>query len=307
VIGVGHLGQHHARLYASLPGATLVGVVDRDLGRAQEVAARHGCPAWSEPSELIGRARAVSVAVPTVDHRRVAEPLLRAGVDVLVEKPLARTLAEADAINAAAEQAGRLVMVGHSERFNPAILALEQAVDAPRFFEIHRLAPFSARSSDVDVVLDLMIHDLDLLLHLDGSRPVSVDAVGVAALTDHVDIANARIRMASGCVANLTASRISTEPLRRLRVFQWRTYLSCDTGLGAVDRYRVVQEPAQAPRIVHERLPVGSDEPLSLELTAFLRAVRDRSTPPVDGVQGRSALALAHRVKEALETHAEDR
>lgn len=304
VIGVGHLGQHHARVYASLPGARLVGVVDRNLERAHEVAARYGCPAWSEPSRLIGLAQAVSVAVPTTVHCEVAEPLLRAGLDVLVEKPLARTLAEADAINAAAEQAGRLVMVGHSERFHPAIMALETAVSAPRFFEIHRLAKFSARSSDIDVVLDLMIHDLDLLLYLDGSEVVSVDAVGVAALTDRVDIANARIRMASGCVANLTASRISTEPLRRVRVFQWRTYLSCDTVLATVDRYRLVQEGEQPPGIVHERLPVSRHEPLSLELMAFLNAVRERSKPPVDGGQGRRALALAHRVKEALESPA---
>ena len=188
VVGVGHLGRHHARIYAGLPGVELVAVADRDLDRATRIAETHGCRAVSDVAGLAADVDAASVAVPTEDHRVVAEHLLRQGVDVLVEKPLARTLAEADAINRAAEQAGRLVMVGHTERFNPAVVALALAVDAPRFLEIHRLAAFTARSTDIDVVLDLMIHDLDLLLYLDGTRPVSVDAVGVAALTDQLDI-----------------------------------------------------------------------------------------------------------------------
>lgn len=299
VVGVGHLGRHHARLYAENEGARLVAVADIDPDRAREVAAAHGCEACGDARELIGRVRAASVSVPTALHREVAVPLLEAGIDVLVEKPLAPTLEDADAVNDAAERGSALVMVGHSERFNPAVRALAREVRAPRFFEIHRLSEFTARSTDVDVVLDLMIHDLDLLLHLDGTEVVSIDAVGVAALTDKVDIANARVRMSSGCVANLTASRISTEPVRRVRVFQARTYIVCDSREGSVERYRVVVKDG-APKIEHERLPVERGEPLGFELAAFLDAVRSRSRPVVDGFAGRKAVELAHRVRAAM-------
>jgi predicted dehydrogenase len=300
VVGVGHLGRHHARLYASLPGARLVGVCDKDPERARVIASEYGCEVWTDPAELVGRVAAASVAVPTVFHREVATALIEGGVDVLVEKPLARDLDDADAILEAARSHERLLMVGHTERFNPAVVALGRAVDAPRFFEIHRLAAFNVRSTDIDVVLDLMIHDLDLLLHLDGTEPVGVDAIGVAALTDKIDIANARIRFASGCVANLTASRISAEPVRRVRVFQSRTYLSCDTVSRKVERYRLRFE-GSAPRIEHDRLPVEDDEPLRAELSAFLTAVRERKSPPVDGGQARRVMALAQRVLAAIE------
>jgi len=300
VVGVGHLGRHHARLYAALPDAELVAVVDRDLERARAIAESYGCAAFDDPAALIGRAAAASVAVPTVHHREVAVGLIEAGLDVLVEKPLARDLSEADAILAAARAHDRLVMVGHTERFNPALMALSSVVDQPRFFEIHRLAAFTARSTDVDVVLDLMIHDLDLLLFLDGTEPVSVDAVGVQALTDKVDIANARIRFASGCVANLTASRISAEPVRRVRIFQSRTYLSCDTVARRVERYRLVFGGGGAPSIRHDELAVGEGEPLGNELASFVASVRSREVPPVDGEQGRRALELAHRVLSSI-------
>ena len=300
VAGVGHLGRHHARLYATLPGVRLVAVADRDITRARAVAKEFGCEALSEAEGLLGRVEAASVAVPTVHHREVGETLLDGGVDVLVEKPMAASLEEADALNAAARRASRIVMVGHTERFNPAVIALARAVDAPRFLEIHRLACFTDRSTDVDVVLDLMIHDIDLLLYLDGTEPVSIDAVGVAALTEKVDIASARIRLASGCVANLTASRISADKVRKIRVFQSRTYLACDTVQGTVERYRLHSHPHGGPGIHREHLPVGSGEPLALELAAFVEAVRSRSTPPVDGLQGRRALGLAYRVREAI-------
>jgi predicted dehydrogenase len=301
VVGVGHLGRHHARLYAGLPGVRLVGVADHDTARARSIAESHGCAAYADASELVGQVEAASVAVPTEAHRAVAEPLLEAGVDLLVEKPLAPTLADADSILATAERCSRRVMVGHSERFHPAVLALAREVSRPRFFEIHRLAAFSARSTDIDVVLDLMIHDLDLLLHLDGTDPVAIDAVGVNALTDRVDIANARIRMASGAVANLTASRISAEPVRRVRVFQARTYLACDTQRRSLDRYRLETDDAGGARIVHRRLPVEDAEPLGLELAAFVASVRDGTPPPVDARQGRRALELAHQVRRAIE------
>jgi predicted dehydrogenase len=283
-----------------MPGVRLVGVADSDLEQARSIAEQFGCEAYADAADLVGKVQAASVAVPTAAHREVAERLLRAGIDVLVEKPLATGPEEADAINRVAEENSRLVMVGHSERFNPAVMALTNVVEAPRFFEIHRLAAFTARSTDVDVVLDLMIHDLDLLLHLDGSEPVSVDAAGVAALTDKIDIANARIRLSSGCVANLTASRISAEPVRRIRIFQSRTYLSCDTGTRAVERYRLVRGDGGAPEIRHDELPVEEGEPLGHELAAFVEAVRNRSTPPVDGKQGMRALELAYRVRESI-------
>jgi predicted dehydrogenase len=300
VVGVGHLGRHHARLYASLAGASLVAVADRDFERAQRVAAEYGCLAFHEASELVGRVSAASIATPTVHHRAAAETLLAGGADVLVEKPIASSIADADAILDAARGAGRLVMVGHTERFNPAMVALSRAVDAPRFVEIHRLAAFSARSTDVDVVLDLMIHDLDLLLWFDGTEPERVDAVGVAALTDKIDIANARIRFGSGCVANVTASRISAEPLRRIRVFQSRTYIGCDTGEKKVERFRLVVGSDRKPAIQHELLSVDDGEPLALELSAFLHSVRTRTPPPVDGLAGRRALELAIRIREAI-------
>jgi predicted dehydrogenase len=300
VVGVGHLGRHHARIYAELPGARLVGVADHDAERAAAIAAEYGCAAYREPSELLGRVQAASVAVPTEHHRDVALELLEGGVDVLIEKPIARTLEEAQQINRCAAERDRLVMVGHTERFNPAMIALNRAVDAPRFFEIHRLAAFTARSTDIDVVLDLMIHDLDLLLHMDGTAVVTLDAVGVSALTDKEDIANARIRLESGCVANLTASRISAEAVRRVRVFQSRTYLSCDTGRREVERYRLVFDASGKPQIQHDQLPVDDGEPLSLELAAFLDAVSRRVSPPIDGLQGQRALELAFRVRESI-------
>ena len=304
VIGVGHLGRHHARLYAAMPGVRLVGVADRDAARAEEVARAHGCRATTDAEDLLGEIDAASLAVPTEAHAALALRLIEAGVDVLVEKPIARTLDEADAMVAAAERAGRLLMVGHTERFNPAVAALAREVREPRFFEVHRLSPFSARSTDIDVVLDLMIHDLDLLLYLDGTAVASIDAVGMSVLTDRTDIANARIRMTSGAVANLTASRISAEPVRRVRVFQRRTYLACDTVARTAERYTVVSGEEGRPAIRHETLAVASGEPLGLELAAFVDAARRRIAPPVEGRHGRQALALALAVREAVEAGA---
>jgi len=300
VVGVGHLGRHHARIYAQLPGVQLVAVVDHDAARAVEVAAACGCTVLPCVDDLALQVDAASVAVPTVSHAEVAATLLAAGVDVLVEKPLAPTLAAAEEMVELAERHGRRLMVGHSERFNPAVLALVERVRDPRFFEIHRLAAFSARSNDIDVVLDLMIHDLDLVLHLARSDAVSVEAVGVAAVTDKVDIANARIRFASGCVANLTASRISTEPVRRVRVFQPHAYLACDTQRRVLECYRLSAEPGGSPSIGHEVVPVSDAEPLALEIGAFVEAVRARVPPPIDGQQAVRVLHLAERVRRSI-------
>jgi predicted dehydrogenase len=299
VVGVGALGQHHARIYAQLPGARLAGIFDTDGGRAREVAGRHGAPAFAHLRDLLSEVDAVSLAVPTVDHHRVGRALLEAGKDVLVEKPMTQSLAEADDLILLASQKGAILQVGHVERFNPAFGLLRSAVQAPRFIEVHRLSAFSPRSLDVDVVLDLMIHDLDLVLALDPSEAEQVDAVGVPVLTPKVDIANARLRFASGLIANLTASRVSTERVRKFRVFAPRTYVSADLAAREAQVYRL-QGDTGRPEVRVEQVSAPEQEPLRLELQAFLQSVRERSEPAVPGGQGRRALALALSVLERI-------
>jgi predicted dehydrogenase len=296
VVGVGSLGQHHARVYASLPGCVLAGVYDVNRERARAVADRHGAPVFERLQDVVDGADAASVAVPTVDHHRVARALLEAGKDVLLEKPMTATLAEADDLVRLAEQRRAVLQVGHIERFNPATEALRAASLSPRFIEVHRLGSFSPRSLDIDVVLDLMIHDLDIVLALDGSEPVQVDAVGVPVLTPRVDIANARLRFASGLIANLTASRVSAEKVRKFRVFFPRTYISVDFAAREAQVYRLVKGEAGAPDIAVERTAAPDEEPLKRQLEAFLRAVRERSAPVVSGADGRRALALAQTI-----------
>jgi predicted dehydrogenase len=296
VVGVGALGRQHARVWASLPGARLVGVHDRDRDRAAAVAAEFGCGVARESDALLSDVRAVSVAVPTVDHHEVALRALERGCDVLVEKPMTATLAEADDLVERAEREGRVLQVGHIERFNPATDVLLDAVRTPRFIEVHRLGSFSPRSLDVDVVLDLMIHDLDIVLTLDGSEPAQIEAVGVPVLTPRVDIANARIRFASGLIANLTASRVSLEKVRKFRVFAPRTYVSVDFTAREAQVFRLELDPAGAPRITSEKRGAPEEEPLRRQLAAFLRAVQERSRPLVGGTDGRRALALAHAI-----------
>jgi predicted dehydrogenase len=242
--------------------------------------------------ELLAEAEAVSVAVPTVDHHRVARAVLEEGRHVLVEKPMASTLAEADDLIRVAGERGLVLQVGHIERFNPAVDVLRATVSRPRFIEVHRLGEFSPRSLDIDVVLDLMIHDLDILLSLDGSEAVAVDAVGVPVLTPKVDIANARVRFASGLIANLTASRVSAEKVRKFRVFSPRTYISVDFTAREARVYRLRDAPS-GPEISVERTAAPEEEPLRRQLSGFLRAVRDGSAPAVSGADGRRALALA--------------
>jgi predicted dehydrogenase len=296
VIGVGSLGQHHARLYASLPEAELVAVVDRDTERARLIAARHGVPALSDLSDLPGSVEAVSVVVPTVDHRAVAEACLRRGLAVLVEKPMAATASEAEAMAAAAGGSGRLLAVGHTERFNPAFRAVRGRVREPRFIEAHRLGVFTARSTDVDVVLDLMIHDLDLVLSLVDSPVAGLDSVGVAALTDKVDIANARVRFANGCVANLTASRISSDQVRKLRVFERDAYVSLDFADQSATAYRLRPDASGRPVIGREEVTVEREEPLLAEIRSFVRRARGDDAPIVDASEGIRALQLAARI-----------
>jgi len=296
VIGVGALGRHHARVWAQVPGARLVGVFDADAGRAAEVAGRHGCRAYGEEEALLADVDAVSVAVPTIEHHAVARRALERRRDVLLEKPMTVTLEEADDLMAVAAARGAVLQVGHIERFNPATEALLSAGKGARFVEVHRLGSFSPRSLDVDVVLDLMIHDLDIVLALDGSEPVQIEAVGVPVLTPRVDIANARLRFASGLIANLTASRVSVEKTRKFRVFAPRTYVSADFTAREARVYRLETDEAGRPRIASTRQGDPDKEPLRQQIEAFSRAVRDRSRPVVPGEDGRRALALARAI-----------
>jgi predicted dehydrogenase len=302
VVGVGALGRHHARVWAGLEGATLAGVYDTDASRAAGVAEQHGCRAYPDLASLLAETDAVSVAVPTVVHHDVACQALAAGRDVLVEKPIAATLAEADDLVARAAAAGAILQVGHIERFNPATAALLTAGRGARFVEVHRLGSFSPRSLDVDVVLDLMVHDLDIVLALDGSDPVQIEAVGVPVLTPRVDIANARLRFASGLIANLTASRVSLEKVRKFRVFAPRTYVSADFTAREAQIYRL-EVDGGAPRIATARQGAPDQEPLRLQIEAFASAVRNRSQPVVSGSDGRRALALALAILERVAEH----
>ena len=302
VVGVGHLGKHHARILASLPDVTLVGVADPDAARATEIAAAHGTQPFADASQL-PPVDAVVVAAPTEVHAEIAAPFLERGVAVLVEKPIARTLEEADRLVALAERHGAVLAVGHSERFNPAVLAALPHVTNPGFVEVHRLSAFHNRSLDIDVVFDLMIHDLDVLLAAVGGDVTEIQAVGVPVLSPRIDIANVRLTFASGCIANLTASRISFDTVRKVRFFQPRAYIGIDFAKKEAEAYRVVTGAGGAS-IDGGKLAVTPAEPLQLELEDFVEAVRTRRAPRVSGADGRRALALAHRITSLMTTGA---
>lgn len=302
VIGAGHLGRHHARILGGLEGVTLTAVVDTIPERATEAAAATGARALTDYRELFGHVDAVSIAAPTELHHEIALPFLERGVAVLVEKPMARTLSEADALISAAHAAGATLAVGQTERYNPAVAAVMPLVTSPRFIEVHRLGVFPDRSLDIDVVFDLMIHDLDIIASMVRSEVVSVEAVGVAVLTAKFDIANARLRFASGCIANLTASRISRERVRKIRFFQPDSYISIDYAAQEVEGWRLVRREGTRPSIEGGALPIQKDEPLRRELADFIGAVRERRRPLVDGEAGRAALALATRIAEKMES-----
>ena len=300
VIGVGALGQHHARILGAMPDVELVGVVDINAARAQEVAATHGTTVVSEASSLIGRVDGVSIATPTASHVEVALPFVEAGIAVLIEKPLASSLGEADRLLAASAARGSLLATGHTERFNPAVAAARPLVSSPRFVEVHRLGTFPDRSLDIDVIFDLMIHDLDVLLSLVGSDVAAVEAVGVNVLTPKVDIANARLRFESGCIANLTASRISRDRVRKARFFQHDAYISIDYAAQELEVYRLVPSNGGRPVIQGGRVEIVNEEPLQRELVDFVAAIRERRPPAVTGADGRAALALATRIAELI-------
>jgi predicted dehydrogenase len=312
VVGVGVFGRNHARVYKELEqqgeGVRLLGVVDPDTNRADAVAREFGCKAFGSVLQLVtthSEVQAASVAVPTLNHLPAARELMKAGVDVLIEKPLAATLADAEELVALAAAHKRIAQVGHLERFNPAVQATLPILSRPMFFEVHRLSVFTPRSLDVDVVLDLMIHDLDIVLAFAKSPVKEVRAVGLPVLSGKVDIANVRLEFDSGCIANFTASRVSTERVRKLRFFQPRQYVSLDYGRQEVLVFTVGSDgaPSVNPQIGVSKPAVASEEPLHAEIRSFLKAVRERSTPVVSLEDGRRALGLALEILAAIREH----
>lgn len=305
VVGAGHLGKQHVRIYSELEEVELAGVVDISSTTGKAIAEQYGTRHFSRFEDILDKVTAVSLAVPTTEHSRVGCELLRHGIDVLVEKPIASSLLEASQLIDVAHEQGCVLQVGHLERFNPAVTLVRTMLTTPLFFEGHRLGVFTSRSLDVDVVLDLMIHDLDIVLSFVRSPVKCVRAVGLPILSSKVDIANARIEFANGCVANLTASRVSTEKVRKLRFFQPSEYVSIDytrqdvviVGVGS-------QDGGRTPVIVPRRLEPPKIEPLRAEIVAFLQAVRTRSQPEVTGEESRRSLELAQQVVERIQEHA---
>ncbi len=304
MVGAGEFGRNHVRVWRELEGVELAGVVDANADRAAKVAAEFGTKVIRDLDALAAeRVNAVSLAVPTREHARVGCRLLDAGMDVLVEKPMAASLEEADELIASAERSGGILQIGHVERFNPAVVAAQKIVLRPMFFEVHRLGIFTPRSLDIDVVYDVMIHDLDILLSLVDSPVVDLKAVGIPVITDKVDIAHARVEFATGTVANVTASRVSTERVRKMRFFQEHEYVSLD--FARQDALRIRVKPgAPQPGIGFEKLETALEEPLRAELRAFLDSVRTRKPSVVDGAAGRRALALADGVMAGILDHA---
>jgi predicted dehydrogenase len=300
VVGVGYLGKFHAEKYARSAKAELVAVADIDAARAREVAASVGTESLTDYRELIGRVRGVSVAVPTKLHYDVAADFLRAGIDVLVEKPMTATIEEGRRLVQLAREHDRVLQVGHLERFNPAIRALDQVIREPKFVECHRLAPFVERGTDVDVVLDLMIHDIDVIASLVRSPVDRVEAVGVPVLTDKPDIANARITFTNGCIANVTSSRVSLKRERKIRFFQPDAYISIDYDQ---KRAQVIHRPAKGASwmdIRGESVPISDGDALGDEIESFIDAVSGRAEPLVSGEEGLRALEIAWMISERL-------
>lgn len=301
VVGVGYLGAFHADKYAGLHDVDLVAVADVDAERARSIASRCHTAAVTDYRALFDRVDCVSLAVPTPLHCQLAQEFLAHGIDVLVEKPMTTTVAEGRTLVQLAEARGRILQVGHLERFNPAIRALAGVITQPRFIECHRLAPFVERGTDVDVILDLMIHDLDIILSLVPAEVQSIEAVGVPVLSDSADIANARLRFTNGCIANVTASRVAMKRERKIRFFQSDTYVSVDYGDKHVRICRRVTENG-APTITVEERDLGEGDALFDEIEHFVRAVRTRERPLVDGRTALSALEVAERIRGSLET-----
>lgn len=300
VVGAGAFGENHLRVLAGLPQeAELVGLVDLDTNRAAQLSQKYNCRTFADPTQLIGEIDAAVIATPTIAHESAASPLLAAGIDVLIEKPIAPDVAAAERLSALAEQHGRILQVGHLERFNPAVRALEKLRTIPLFFEVHRMSMFSPRSLDVDVVLDLMIHDIEIVLALTGQEPSEIRASGISILSNKEDIANVRLQFPSGCVANLTASRVSTEKVRKLRMFQPNQYVSLDytkqdiIAIGVSPERQISFQPA----------PVIKGEPLQNEIRHFLDCVRTRQKPLVSAFEATRALRVAMQILDKIEEH----
>lgn len=300
VVGAGSFGKNHLRVIHNSPHANLAGVLDLDAARAAEAASPYGCRVFSSLDDLAAHANAAVIATPTSTHSELGCRLIELGLDVMVEKPISNTLTGATALVDTAEKHGKILQVGHLERFNPAILALETVITSPLFFEVHRLSEFSPRSLDVDVVLDLMIHDLDILLALTGKKPEEIRAAGISILSSKVDIANVRLQFPGGCIANITASRVSTERVRKLRLFQPHEYISLDYGRQDAVRFRV--KPPLG--IDFTPLPVAKDEPLRLELENFFESISTPQAPRVTGRAALAALEVALDISTKIEEHA---
>ena len=295
VIGVGHIGREHARIYSELPGVQLVGVCDIDGQTAERVAQRHGVKAFSSVQDLAQQVDAVTISTPTYSHHEVGKLVLEKGIHALVEKPITDSPAQAKELIDLATLKNLVLQVGHIERFNPALKALEKKLTRPVFIEGHRLSTYPGRSTDIGVVLDLMIHDIEVVLHLVRSPIISVDSVGTPVLSKGEDIANARIRFENGCVANLTTSRISFEKMRKIRVFQDDAYLSLDYFEQSGEIYQKINS-----QIIKESIVVEKDEPLKLQLTSFVDCVRSKKSPLVGGVQAAAALEIALLITEQI-------
>ncbi len=313
VVGVGHLGQHHVKHYQKLSSATLVGVFDTDMNRANEIASTYDTTAFPSVNELLNSCDAVSIVTPTVQHASVAETCIRAGKHVFIEKPITTTVDEADTLIHQADKNGVIIQVGHIERLNPALRALGDYALNPKYIEVQRLAPYTARGTDVPVVLDLMIHDIDIILALVSSPVKSIHASGVSLMTDSVDIANARIRFENGTVASMTSSRIAKDKVRKTKIFQKDMYVTIDFLLGLTEVYRVMSDKnpkaiLTAPlseennhrEIAYEKPPVISADAMQLELANFIASIQGKEIPIVDGIAGREALDLAIQIHDMI-------
>jgi predicted dehydrogenase len=301
VIGVGYLGRFHSLIYSRMPDVDLVGVVDPNADRANAVGAEAGCAAFTDSAELVEQVGAVSIVAPTTVHLQVAEPFLRRGVHVMLEKPIAATRVQGEEIVRLADQSGATLQIGHLERFNAGVMSLAERISEPRYVEAQRMGGFTERATDVDVVSDLMIHDIDIILSLMGSEIRQISAVGTPVLTPHVDIASARLEFASGAVANVVASRVSDKMTRRIRVFQPSGYLSLDFVDQTIDiAYPRAVPGTERPEIVRERIQVEPVKPLDRELAAFVECVRSGRPPLVDGRVGLEALDVALKVQSSI-------
>lgn len=302
VVGIGHLGNYHLQKYAKISDCKITAVADTEPDRARQAASLYNCEAFTDHKQMLGKVDAVSIAVPTAWHHRVARDFLAAGIDVLIEKPLCATLEEADDLLELARKNKAVFQVGFVERFNPAVMALEKIITRPVFIEVHRLHPFFERGTDVDVILDLMIHDLDLVLKFVRSPVTNLEAIGVPVLSGKIDISNVRLTFADGCIANLTASRISAKTMQKLRFFGPEGYHAVDTRKREIISFKKTTGPDGKGQIVQNSIEVGSHDPLEEEIRSFISAVMTRTRPVVSGEEGRSSLALAVEILQKMKT-----